>query len=103
RAVNGDFDLGAAKTGMLATEPVIELVADSVAALDAPAVVDPVMVAASGDRLLDADAEAAYEELIAEATLVTPNAEEAAVLTGIEPTGPETAREAGEALVAMGA
>jgi len=103
RAVDGDFDLGAAKTGMLATEPVIELVADRVAALDAPTVVDPVMVATSGDRLLDADAEAAYEALIAEATLVTPNADEAAVLTGIEPTDRETAREAGEALVAMGA
>jgi hydroxymethylpyrimidine/phosphomethylpyrimidine kinase len=103
RAVDADFDLGAAKTGMLATESVIELVADRLAALDAPTVVDPVMVATSGDRLLDADAEAAYEALIAEATLVTPNADEAAVLTGIEPTDRETAREAGEALVAMGA
>jgi hydroxymethylpyrimidine/phosphomethylpyrimidine kinase len=103
RAVDADFDLGAAKTGMLATESVIELVADRLAALDAPTVVDPVMVATSGDRLLDADAEAAYEALIAEATLVTPNADEAAVLTGIEPTDRKTAREAGEALVAMGA
>jgi hydroxymethylpyrimidine/phosphomethylpyrimidine kinase len=103
RAVDADFDLGAAKTGMLATESVIELVADRLAALDAPTVVDPVMVATSGDRLLDADAEAAYEALIAEATLVTPNADEAAVLTGVEPTDRETAREAGEALVAMGA
>jgi hydroxymethylpyrimidine/phosphomethylpyrimidine kinase len=61
------------------------------------------MVAASGDRLLDADAEAAYEALIREAALVTPNADEAAVLTGIDPTDRETAREAGETLVAMGA
>jgi len=103
RAVRSDFDLGAVKTGMLATEPVIGLVADRLADVDAPVVVDPVMVAASGDRLLDPDAEAAYEDLIAEATLVTPNADEAAVLTGIDPTDRETAREAGEALVAMGA
>jgi hydroxymethylpyrimidine/phosphomethylpyrimidine kinase len=61
------------------------------------------MVAASGDRLLDAAAEAAYESLIAEARLVTPNADEAAVLTGIEPTDRESAQAAGEALVEMGA
>ena len=102
-AVRSDFDLGAVKTGMLATDPVIDLVADRAATLDAPLVVDPVMVATSGDRLLDADAEAAYEDLIAEATLVTPNADEAAVLTGIDPADRETAREAGEKLVAMGA
>jgi hydroxymethylpyrimidine kinase/phosphomethylpyrimidine kinase len=104
-AVQADFDLGAVKTGMLATAPVIDLVADRLADADAeaPVVVDPVMVAASGDRLLDRDAEAAYEELIAEATLVTPNADEAAVLTGIEPVDRETAREAGEKLVGMGA
>ncbi|AZH26964.1 bifunctional hydroxymethylpyrimidine kinase/phosphomethylpyrimidine kinase [Haloplanus aerogenes] len=102
-AVQTDFDLGAVKTGMLATAPVIDLVADRLTDAGAPVVVDPVMVAASGDRLLDPDAEAAYEDLIAEATLVTPNVDEATVLTGIEPTDRDTAREAGEALVGMGA
>jgi len=102
-AVQADFDLGAVKTGMLATAPVIDLVADRLADAEAPIVVDPVMVAASGDRLLDPDAEAAYEALIAESTLVTPNADEAVVLTGVEPTDRDTAREAGEELVAMGA
>lgn len=105
RAVRSDFDLGAIKTGMLATEPVIEVVADRTAAADegTPVVVDPVMVAASGDRLLDPKAEDAYESLIAEATLVTPNADEATVLTGVEPTDHDTAVEAGERLVGMGA
>ena len=102
-AVQADFDLGAVKTGMLATAPVIDLVADRLTDAEAPIVVDPVMVAASGDRLLDPDAEAAYEALIAESTLVTPNADEAVVLTGVEPTDRDTAREAGEELVAMGA
>ena len=101
-AVIEDFDVRAAKTGMLATGEVIETVVEY--AEDLPElVVDPVMVATSGDRLLEADAEDAYERLIAEATLVTPNADEAAVLTGIEPTDEETAVEAGEALVEMGA
>jgi hydroxymethylpyrimidine/phosphomethylpyrimidine kinase len=102
-AVRGDFDVRAVKTGMLATAPVIETVTERVAADDAPAVVDPVMVAATGDRLLEREAETAYEALVAEATVVTPNADEAAVLTGIDPDDAASAREAGEALVAMGA
>ncbi len=45
------------------------------------------MVAASGDRLLDSAGEEAYESLFEHATLVTPNADEAEVLTGIEHNG----------------
>jgi hydroxymethylpyrimidine/phosphomethylpyrimidine kinase len=102
-AVFADFDVAAVKTGMLATSDVVDLVAEQVATTDAPAVVDPVMVAASGDRLLEPDAEAAYERLVAEATLVTPNADEAAVLTGVDVTDSERAREAGEQIVDMDA
>ncbi len=102
-AVCSDFDVRAVKTGMLATADVVELVTDRVADLDVPAVVDPVMVAASGDRLLASAAESAYEGLVSEATLVTPNTDEAAVLTGIEVDDEATARKAGERLVAMGA
>ncbi|WP_135662356.1 bifunctional hydroxymethylpyrimidine kinase/phosphomethylpyrimidine kinase [Halorhabdus rudnickae] len=101
-AVLGDFDVQAAKTGMLATGEVIETVCEYADELP-QLVVDPVMVATSGDRLLEPAAETAYEELIAEATLVTPNADEAAVLTGIEPTNESTAIEAGETLLDMGA
>jgi hydroxymethylpyrimidine kinase/phosphomethylpyrimidine kinase len=102
-AVVSDFDVAAVKTGMLATADVVELVTDRVDETAAPAVVDPVMVAASGDRLLASEAESAYEELVAEAALVTPNADEAAVLTGIDPDDEAAAREAGERLVEMGA
>ena len=102
-AVVSDFDVRAAKTGMLATAPIVEAVTDAVRDLDAPVVVDPVMVAASGDRLLEPAGEEAYEDLIAEATLVTPNADEAEVLAGIEITGAESATEAGHRLVEMGA
>ncbi|MEF8851483.1 MAG: bifunctional hydroxymethylpyrimidine kinase/phosphomethylpyrimidine kinase [Haloarculaceae archaeon] len=102
-AVRSDFDVRAVKTGMLATADVVELVTGRVAAIDAPAVVDPVMVAASGDRLLASAAESAYEDLLREATLVTPNVDEAAVLTDVDPDDESTARRAGEALVAMGA
>ncbi|KYH27759.1 bifunctional thiamine biosynthesis protein ThiDN [Halalkalicoccus paucihalophilus] len=102
-AVTSDFDVGAIKTGMLATSEVVELVAGKLAGYDGSIVIDPVMVATSGDRLLEPEAEAAYEALIGEATVVTPNADEAAVLTGIDPEDADDAREAGEQLVEMGA
>lgn len=102
-AVLGDFDLAAAKTGMLATAGVIETVTERVREAAVPVVVDPVMVAATGDRLLAREAEEAYEALIAASTLVTPNLDEAEVLTGIAVDDEETAREAGEELVDLGA
>jgi len=102
-AVLSDFDIGAAKTGMLATTEVVEFVADHARGFPFPLVVDPVMVATSGDRLLEPEGEAAYEELVSAATLVTPNADEATVLTGVEIDGEAAAIEAGETLVEMGA
>ncbi|WP_338727262.1 bifunctional hydroxymethylpyrimidine kinase/phosphomethylpyrimidine kinase [Haladaptatus sp. DJG-WS-42] len=102
-AVLSDFDVRAVKTGMLGTAEVIDAVTERVADLGASLVVDPVMVATSGDRLLEAEGEAAYEKLIAEATLVTPNTDEATVLTGVEIETTEDAIDAGEQLVEMGA
>jgi hydroxymethylpyrimidine kinase/phosphomethylpyrimidine kinase len=102
-AVRSDFEVRGVKTGMLATAAVVETVTSAVSDLEAPLVVDPVMVAATGDRLLTETAESAYEALIAEAALVTPNADEAAVLTGIKPDDEESARRAGQTLLEMGA
>jgi hydroxymethylpyrimidine/phosphomethylpyrimidine kinase len=102
-AVTDDFDVAAAKTGMLATAEVVRTVTDHAREFPFPLVVDPVMVAATGDRLLEPEGEDAYEDLVAEATLVTPNADEAAVLAGVEVTDEESARRAGETLVEMGA
>lgn len=102
-AVTGDFDVGAAKTGMLGTAPIVETVTEHARDLTAPLVVDPVMVAASGDRLLEPAAEDAYEDLVAEAAVVTPNADEAAVLTGVEVTDESSAQAAGEHLRDLGA
>lgn len=79
------FPVAAIKTGMLFSVEIIEAV---LRVLDEdetsiPLVVDPVMVATSGAKLLQSDAIAAYEEkLIPRATLVTPNLDEAAVLLG---------------------
>ncbi|GAA0727019.1 hydroxymethylpyrimidine/phosphomethylpyrimidine kinase [Halorubrum trapanicum] len=102
-AVDDDFAVGAVKTGMLATAEIVETVTEAVADADAPVVVDPVMVAATGDRLLSPTAEDAYEDLIAAATLVTPNADEAAVLTGDAVETPADAERAARDLVALGA
>ncbi|WP_435334957.1 bifunctional hydroxymethylpyrimidine kinase/phosphomethylpyrimidine kinase [Haloarchaeobius sp. TZWWS8] len=98
-----DFEIRAVKTGMLATAEIVETVTSGVREVNAPLVVDPVMVATAGDRLLERDAESAYEDLVSHATLVTPNTDEARVLTGIDVTDETTARAAGEELRSMGA
>jgi len=102
-AVTSDFDVRAAKTGMLATADTVEQVARFVREAAFPVVVDPVMVATSGDRLLSEAAEESYESLVAAATLVTPNTDEAAVLTGLDPDDPDEQVEVGERLLNMGA
>jgi hydroxymethylpyrimidine/phosphomethylpyrimidine kinase len=82
RSVMSDLDVGAAKTGMLATAEVIAAVVTTLKEFPAiPVVVDPVMVATSGDVLLQADAiDAVRHELLPIARLVTPNLPEAAQL-----------------------
>lgn len=102
-AVVDDMGVDAIKTGMLATASIIETVTAQLEPLDVPIVIDPVMVAASGDRLLDSDGEAAYDALIESSTIVTPNADEAEVLTGIAIEDHRDAIKAGSALVESGA
>jgi hydroxymethylpyrimidine/phosphomethylpyrimidine kinase len=94
-AVRDDIGLDAVKIGMLGTSPTIEAVAELLDELDpsTPVVLDPVMVAESGARLLDADARAALVELLLpRATVVTPNVSEARVLAGREDGVEELAR-----------
>lgn len=85
-SVVGDLRPSAVKTGMLATAATIATVAARARRGDlAGLVVDPVMVASTGRRLLDHDAEKAYvEHLFPHAVVVTPNLWEAGVLTGRE-------------------
>jgi hydroxymethylpyrimidine/phosphomethylpyrimidine kinase len=83
-AVGADLPPAAVKTGMLATAAIVEAVAATIRELDLPnLVVDPVMIAKGGDRLLQEDAVAAIRtELLKLAEVVTPNVPEAEVLTG---------------------
>jgi len=85
-AVLGDIGVDAAKTGMLFSRPVIETVADVLVDYPLPLVVDPVMVASSGARLLEEDAvETLVARLFPLATVVTPNLAEAEALVGAGP------------------
>jgi hydroxymethylpyrimidine/phosphomethylpyrimidine kinase len=78
-----DIGVDAAKTGMLFSRELIETVADFLRGRDAPLVVDPVMVASSGARLLRDDAvESLVSRLFPLATVVTPNLLEAEALAG---------------------
>lgn len=82
-AVSDDVVVDGVKTGMLGSAAVVAEVADWLGRTRPPAVVvDPVMVATSGDRLLDHDAEDAVRDLLRHATLTTPNLPELALLLG---------------------
>src|SRR5687767_1271745 len=84
-AVMSDIGAHAAKTGMLATAAIVETVAAAAADLEIPLlVVDPVMIAKSGDPLVDDEAVATIKtELLRHARVVTPNIPEAEVLSGL--------------------
>jgi hydroxymethylpyrimidine/phosphomethylpyrimidine kinase len=99
-AVFDDIGVDAAKTGMLFSRGIVETVADFLAEHRVPLVVDPVMIASSGARLLQEDAVAAYvERLFPLATVVTPNLPEAQALAG----GRGSRRELAERIHALGA
>ena len=104
-AVLTDIGADAVKTGMLSSSAIIECVA---AALEhwgvSSLVVDPVMVAKSGDSLLQEEAVGALRSrLLPLASVVTPNIPEAEVLTGMNISSDADVRNAAQAIVAMGA
>jgi hydroxymethylpyrimidine/phosphomethylpyrimidine kinase len=103
-AVLDDLSVGAVKTGMLATADIVEAVARLAAAGRLPKlVVDPVMVASSGDRLLEPRAERLYvEALLSHALVLTPNLREAEVLLGRPIRTLAEQHEAAQALGALG-
>ena len=100
-AVAGDIGIDAAKTGMLFSRAIIETVADWLEEHPLRLVVDPVMVASSGARLLEDDAvEVLVRRLFPLATVVTPNLLEARALTA---SNTLLQAELAEALVGLGA
>jgi hydroxymethylpyrimidine/phosphomethylpyrimidine kinase len=104
-AVVSDIGVHAAKTGMLANAAIVEAVAAAAEDLEIPwLVVDPVMIAKSGARLVDNEALAAMKvELFPRAFLVTPNVPEAEALTGVDIHNEDDRREAARRLADLGA
>jgi len=104
-AVLTDIGADAVKTGMIANSEIIRVVAAKIREYGISAlVVDPVMVATSGDRLLREDAVAALKaDLIPLATVVTPNLPEAEMLTGGTVATLSEMRDAARAIVGLGA
>ena len=104
RAVLDDIGADAIKTGMLGATDVVERVAAILDSCDAPAVVDPVMIAKGGAALLPDEAIQAVRSLmIPRAALLTPNAPEAEALTGLTVVDLDGQRRAGAFLLGMGA
>jgi hydroxymethylpyrimidine/phosphomethylpyrimidine kinase len=104
-AVASDIGVDAVKTGMLANAAIVEAVGAAIASLDLPrVVVDPVMVAKGGAKLLDDEAvDAMKAELLPRAFVVTPNVLEASALAGIPVRNLDEARAAAERIAALGA
>ena len=106
RVLLADVRLDGIKTGMLATADIITAVIQELdRSYTGPLVIDPVMVATSGHRLLEPDAEAAMrEQLLPRATMITPNLPEAAVLLRRDPvTSAAAMAEVMAGLVQLGA
>ena len=104
-AVFTDIGADAVKTGMLASSSIIECVASQLELHSVPwLVVDPVMVAKSGDPLLREDAiQTLRSRLVPQASVITPNIPEAEALTGSRITTEAEVRQAAETIIAMGA
>lgn len=104
RAVVEDIGVDAVKTGMLFSTDIIEVVAEELSKLEVPIVVDPVMVAKSGARLLKEDAiEVMKGKMFPLAHVITPNLPEAEVLSGMKIKDESGMRKAAEIISELGA
>ncbi|MEU9854446.1 bifunctional hydroxymethylpyrimidine kinase/phosphomethylpyrimidine kinase [Streptomyces sp. NPDC047974] len=103
RAVVDDIGVHAVKTGMLATAPLVDTVAELLAGTAVPVVVDPVGVSKHGDPLLAATAlESVRKRLLPAATVATPNLDEVTQLTGIVVEDEDGMRRAADAILGYG-
>ncbi|MET9803245.1 bifunctional hydroxymethylpyrimidine kinase/phosphomethylpyrimidine kinase [Streptomyces sp. NPDC006368] len=103
RSVVDDIGVQAVKTGMLASAPLVETVAELLAGTDAPVVVDPVGVSKHGDPLLAASAlDSVRTKLLPVATVATPNLDEVAQLTGVRVAARSDMRRAADAVLEYG-
>ncbi|PWG81667.1 bifunctional hydroxymethylpyrimidine kinase/phosphomethylpyrimidine kinase [Pararcticibacter amylolyticus] len=104
RAVMDDLKPSAIKIGMVHSAELASAIANTLKDYrDVPVILDPVMVATSGDRLIQKETvEVLKKELFPLATLVTPNLDEAEILSGMEVRSPETMEEAAHLILQTG-
>ncbi|MER5463892.1 bifunctional hydroxymethylpyrimidine kinase/phosphomethylpyrimidine kinase [Streptomyces sp. NPDC002668] len=103
RSVVDDIGVQAVKTGMLASAPLVETVAELLAGTDAPVVVDPVGISKHGDSLLAASAlDSVRTKLLPTATVATPNLDEVTQLTGVVVEDENGMRRAADAVLGFG-
>jgi len=105
QAVLADLNIAAVKIGMLSSAPIIDTVASALQSCRAPLVLDPVMIAKSGDALLHDDAVTTLRDiLLPMAKILTPNLPEAArLLETSQAANEQQMQEQGQALLALGA
>ena len=102
-AVLSDLPVAALKTGMLLNRPLIEATAAALTPLQLPRLIDPVMVSRAGSVLLEPEAITAYQQqLLPLADLLTPNIQEARLLTGLPVVTAEEVEDAADALLQLG-
>jgi len=102
-SVVGDIGVDAAKTGMLSNSDIIRVVSERISRYGMKVVVDPVMIAKSGDPLLREEArDALVGELLPLAFLVTPNLSEAEAIAGLRISSVDDMRRAAEAIRSLG-
>ena len=102
RSVMSDIGADVIKIGMLGSAEIIEVVAEEIEEADAFVILDPVMVATSGDSLLEETAVSLLKDkLVPLADLITPNVPEAALLTGLDIKDVDDLTKAGDALLKM--
>lgn len=103
-SITDDFEVAFAKTGMLDSREMVEVVSGHLSRTGIPFVLDPVIEAEAGGRLLKPDAvEALILHLLPQARVVTPNIFEARALSGIEVRDLETAEQAARRIADLGA
>ncbi len=103
RSVLSDIGADIIKIGMLGSAEIIDVVSEEIDEAEAFIILDPVMVATSGDKLLEDKAiKALKDKLLPLADLITPNVPEAEILTGLKIADVDDLSKAGEALLGMG-
>jgi len=103
RAVADDIGVDAAKTGMLHTREIIEVVAEEIKRYGFPVCVDPVMIAKSGAVLLKPEAkDSLVDKILPLATVLTPNAMEAEAISGVKIGSLEDGKRAAEKIIELG-